>query len=59
METIKRYIRKYCKSIVIINIILLIISIGFGDNGVLNEFIIFSLFILLAFMPEELFEDNE
>ncbi|BFK81169.1 hypothetical protein I3900191A7_13140 [Clostridium baratii] len=58
MESIKKYIQKHSKTIVIIDIILLI-SIGFGNSGILNGIVIFLLFLLLAYMPEEAFEDDE
>lgn len=59
MESIKKYIQKHSKTIVIIDIILLICSIGFGNSGILNGIVIFLLFLLLAYMPEEAFEDDE
>lgn len=59
MEFIKEYIQKHSKTIVIINIILLVFSIGFGNSGTLNGIVILLLFLLLAFMPEEAFEDDE
>ncbi|WP_338630274.1 hypothetical protein [Clostridium baratii] len=59
MESIKKYIQKHSKTIVIIDIILLIFSIGFGNSGILNGIVIFLLFLLLEYMPEEAFEDDE
>ena len=59
LESIKKYIQKYSKTIIIIDIILLVASIGFGNSGLFNEIVIFLLFLLLAFMPEEAFEDEE
>lgn len=59
MESIKKYIQKHSKTIVIIDIILLIFSIGFGNSGILNGIVIFLLFLLLVYMPEEAFEDDE
>lgn len=55
MEFTKAFIQKHSKIIVII---LLIFSIGFGNSGVLNGIVIFLLFLLLAFMPEEAFDDE-
>lgn len=45
--------------IVILNMILLIFSIGIGNSGILNSIVIFLLFLLLACMPEEAFEEEE
>ena len=59
LESIKKCIQKHSKTIVIIDIILLIFSIGFGNSGILNGIVIFLLFLLLAYMPEEAFEDDE
>ena len=59
LESIKKYIQKHSKTIVIIDIILLIFSIGFGNSGILNGIVIFLLFLLLEYMPEEAFEDDE
>jgi hypothetical protein len=52
------FIQKHSKIIVIIDIILLIFSIGFGNSGVLNGMLIVLLFLLLGFMPEEAFDDE-
>lgn len=59
MKLIKQYIKKYSKTIVILNIILLILSIGIGNSSVLNTIVILLLFLLLAGMPEEAFEEDE
>lgn len=59
MKLIKKYIQKYSKMIVILNMILLIFSIGIGNSGILNSIVIFLLFLLLACMPEEAFEEEE
>ena len=40
-------------------IILLILSIGWGKATVLNSIVIFLLFILLVFMPDKAFDDDE
>lgn len=58
MEFTKTFIQKHSKIIVIIDIILLIFSIGFGNSGVLNGMVTFLLFLLLGFMPEEAFDDE-
>ena len=39
--------------------ILLILSIGWGKATVLNSIVIFLLFILLVFMPDKAFDDDE
>lgn len=59
MELIKNFVQKHSKLIVIINIILLIFSIGFGEATFLNSVVIFLLFLLLGFMPEKAFDDDE
>ena len=59
MEFIKNFIQKHSKLIVTINIILLILSIGWGKATVLNSIVIFLLFILLVFMPDKAFDDDE
>lgn len=59
LKFIKTYIQKYSRIIVLIDIILLIFSIGFGNNGFLNGIVIFLLFLLLAFMPEKAFDDEK
>lgn len=59
LEFIKNFVQKYSKLIVTINIILLIFSIGFGKATVLNSVIIFLLFLLLVFMPDKAFDDDE
>lgn len=59
MEVIKTFIQKYSRMIVIIDIILLILSIGFGKSGFLNGIVIFLLFLLLTFMPEKAFDDEK
>ena len=42
-----------------INIILIIFSIGFGKATLFNSIVIFLLFLLLGFMPENAFDDDE
>lgn len=42
-----------------INIILLILSIGWGKATVLNSIVIFLLLLLLVFMPEKAFDDDK
>ena len=59
MEFIKNFVQKHSKLIVTINIILLIFSIGFGKATVLNSVVIFLLFLLLVFMPDKAFDDDE
>ena len=59
MEFIKNFVQKQSKLIVTINIILLILSIGWGKATVLNSIVIFLLFILLVFMPDKAFDDDE
>lgn len=59
MEFIKNFVQKHSKLIVTINIILLILSIGWGKSTVLNSIVIFLLFILLLFMPDKAFDDDE
>nr|WP_288634295.1 hypothetical protein [uncultured Intestinibacter sp.] len=59
MEFIKNFVQKHSKLIVTINIILLILSIGWGKATVLNSIVIFLLFILLVFMPDKAFDDDE
>ena len=59
MEFIKNFVQKHSKLIVTINIILLILSIGWGNATVLNSIVIFLLFILLVFMPDKAFDDDE
>ena len=59
MEFIKNFVQTHSKLIVTINIILLILSIGWGKATVLNSIVIFLLFILLVFMPDKAFDDDE
>ncbi len=59
MEFIKNFVQKHSKLIVTINIILLILSIGWGKATVLNSIVILLLFILLVFMPDKAFDDDE
>ena len=59
MEFIKNFVQKHSKLIVTINIILIIFSIGFGKATFLNSVVIFLLFLLLGFMPEKTFDDDE
>jgi len=59
LEFIKNFVQKHSKLIVTINIILLILSIGWGKATVLNSIVIFLLFILLVFMPDKAFDDDE
>ena len=59
MEFIKNFVQKHSKLIVTINIILLILSICWGKATVLNSIVIFLLFILLVFMPDKAFDDDE
>ena len=59
MEFIKNFVQKHSKLIVNINIILIIFSIGFGKDTFLNSVVIFLLFLLLGFMPEKAFDDDE
>ena len=59
MEFIKNFVQKHSKLIVTINIILLIFSIGWGKATVLNSVVIFLLFLLLVFMPDKAFDDDE
>ena len=59
MEFIKNFVQKHSKLIVTIIIILLILSIGWGKATVLNSIVIFLLFILLVFMPDKAFDDDE
>lgn len=59
MELIKKFIEKYYETITFIDIVLIIFSIGFIKNSIINGVVIFLLFLLLAFMPEKAFEDSE
>ena len=59
LKGIHKFIQKYGQSIVTVTMILLIFSIGFGKATVLKSVIIFLLVLLLAFMPDKFFDDED
>lgn len=59
LKGIHNFIQKYGQSIVTVTMILLIFSIGFGKATVLKSVIIFLLVLLLAFMPDKFFDDED
>ena len=59
LKGIHNFIQKYGQSIVTVTMILLIFSIGFGKATVLKSVIIFLLVLLLAFMPDNFFDDED
>ena len=59
LKGIHNFIQKYGQSIVTVNMILLLFYICFGKETVLKSVFIFLIVLLLAFMPDKFFDDED